>query len=396
VDSDNLKQGDPEPAKVEPKGSNKLLLNSIQFPARSPGALTPALILTLLLTGCVTHPKVPYSKELDPLVFGDPQKGDLEDGRARFREIFCAVNADHGQELPDYRPCGKALTRVGFEPSPDGVPVSLESSTSNYLVLLVPGLGHECVRSWLDNDNSAPLHNFSHGYEAELLEVEGLADSATNARHIRDFILSLPPGKADRPIIMIGYSKGAPDILEALVNFPEVAGKVAAMVAYAGAVGGSPLAGDASMSQLNLLAKLPGSECRKGDGGALKSLSPAVRQAWLEEHELPQHIHYYSVVSFPDPDRISLALKPSWRKLSELADARNDSQLVFYDQVIPGSTLIAFANADHWAMAVPVARQHWLASSTFATHSEFPREVMLEAILRYIEEDLSALTAPSD
>jgi len=352
--------------------------------------------MALILTGCVTTPKVPYSKSLDPLVFDDPARGNLQDGRSRFREIFCAVNADHGQELPDYRPCDEALSRVGFEPPPSGIPVSLEPTQANYLVLLVPGLGHQCIKSWLNYDNSAPIHNAGHGYDVELLEVDGLAGSAENASRIRDFIQTLPAEKQDRPIILIGFSKGAPDILEALVDYPEVADKVKAVVAYAGAIGGSPLADDAETSQLNLLSKIPLSDCQKSDGGALKSLSPAVRRDWLENHELPQHIHYYSVVSFPDPDRISLALKPSWRKMSELVDARNDSQLVFYDQVIPGSKIVAFANADHWAMAVPVARQYWLASSTFATQSDFPREVMLEALLRYIEEDLATADQSPD
>ncbi len=71
------------------------------------------------------------------------------------------------------------------------------------------------------------------------------------------------------------------------------------------------------------------------------------------------------------------------------AGARNDSQLVFSDQVIPGSTVLAFVNADHWAMAVPVARQHKFAASTFVSQNNYPREVILEALLRYLEEDLS-------
>ena len=85
-----------------------------------------------------------------------------------------------------------------------------------------------------------------------------------------------------------------------------------------------------------------------------------------------------------------MGLKPSWRKLGRLSDARNDSQLVFHDQIIPGSTLLAFANADHWAMAVPVARHHDFASATYASDNDYPREVMFEALLRYVEEDLAA------
>jgi pimeloyl-ACP methyl ester carboxylesterase len=351
--------------------------------------LLTATLLILTLTACVSTPRVPYEKSLEPLVLGDPRDGNLHDARGRFRQIYCAVNDDHGEQMPDYRPCNEALVEIGVEPQPADRPVSLAGSEADLLVLMVPGLGHQCIKNWLDYDNAAPFHVAEHGYEAEVIEVDALSGSAANARQIRDFIMALPPEKARRPLVLIGFSKGAPDSLEALVEYPEVAEKVVAMVAFAGAVGGSALAEDAKQSQLNLLAKLPGNQCEEGDSGALESLKPAVREAWLKEHELPRHIRYYSVVSFPDPERISLALKPSWRKLGKLVDARNDSQLVFYDQVIPGSSLVAFTNADHWAMAVPVARQHWLASSTFATHNDFPREVMFEALLRFIEEDLS-------
>ena len=34
-----------------------------------------------------------------------------------------------------------------------------------------------------------------------------------------------------------------------------------------------------------------------------------------------------------------------WR--SSRVDARNDGQLIYYDQVIPGSSLISYVNADH-------------------------------------------------
>jgi pimeloyl-ACP methyl ester carboxylesterase len=269
------------------------------------------------------------------------------------------------------------------------LPVSLADSKANYLVLLVPGLGYPCIKAWLDHDFSAPKHVANHGYQVELLEVGGLASSAANAQRIRDSIATLPTEDADRPLILIGHSKGAPDILEALVRYPELAEKVVAVVSYAGAVGGSPLADGAKQSHFELLTKLPGSECAEDDSGALESLRPEVRRSWLEQHDLPQNVRYYSVVAFPEPGRISAALKPSWRRLGELSDARNDSQLVFYDQVIPGSGILAFANADHWAMSVPVARQHRFASSTFASHNDFPREVMLEALLRFIEEDLA-------
>jgi pimeloyl-ACP methyl ester carboxylesterase len=217
--------------------------------------------------------------------------------------------------------------------------------------------------------------------------VDGLSSSANNARQIRDQITALPPEAKDNPIVMVGYSKGAPDILEAIVNYPELRERVVAVISAAGAIGGSPLANTADQKDLNLMLHFPGSTCSEGDGGALESLRPAARRAWLASNPLPPELVYYSLVTFPHPDRMSSVLNGSYRKLSKV-DARNDSQVIYYDQMIPGSTLLGFVNADHWAIAVPISRSHTFMGSTFVDKNDYPREAIFEAILRFVEEDL--------
>ena len=66
-------------------------------------------------------------------------------------------------------------------------------------------------------------------------------------------------------------------------------------------------------------------ECEKKDYKALETLSPASRDDWFAEHTLPEHIRYYSVVSFPDPENISNGLQHSHKKLGVMKDGRNDS-----------------------------------------------------------------------
>ena len=36
------------------------------------------------------------------------------------------------------------------------------------------------------------------------------------------------------------------------------------------------------------------------------------------------------------------------------SEPRNDGQTLYHDQVIPGATLLGYANADHWAAAIPM------------------------------------------
>jgi len=116
-------------------------------------------------------------------------------------------------------------------------------------------------------------------------------------------------------------------------------------------------------------------------------LRPVRIPAWLAENTLPDGIRYYSLSTFPDPDRISSILSGSYNKFGKV-DARNDSQVIFYDQFIPGSTLVGYLNADHWALAVPVARSHSTIGSLFVDKNDYPREALYESLMRFIEEDL--------
>lgn len=349
-----------------------------------------AIFMLCTLAACSVKPLVPYSTDFDPIEEMPSSGGEVEDGRGRFREIYCEVQEQHGKDLPDYMPCEEALTLVGKEPPTTGRPVYLGPSRGDFLVGVVPGFGWDCIEGWLDHENYGPKHVAQFGYESAFLSVDGLSGTSNNARQINEFITKLPPEDDGKPIIMLGYSKGAPDLLDFLVSYPETAQRVVAVVSLAGAVGGSPLALESEQAQAELLIKMPKAECDSGDGGGVNDLRPDVRQKWLAEHPLPERIRYYSVVTYPDPDtRMSSGLKSSYKKLAEMADARNDSQVVFYDQVIPGSTLLAFPNADHWALAVPIDRKHQFVGSTFINRNDFPREAFFEAILRYVEEDLA-------
>ena len=346
-----------------------------------------AVAVILVLGGCASRPLMPYSTDTTPLVLAPAIQGDQQDKRGRFREIFCTVLEARKDSVPDYRPCNEALTTVGNEPSGSGKPVNLGQSQRRLITLFVAGVGWSCFSDWLEPRNTITTHVSQFGYGIANLYVDGLSSSTNNARQIRDAIMAMPQEDTQPDLILIGYSKGAPDILEAIVNYPEIQERVAAVVSIAGSVGGSPLANDATQSQLNMLQHFPGAKCTPGDEGALESMRPATRKAWLAENPLPEGIPYYSLITFPEPERISSLLRGTYRKLGRV-DARNDSQVIFYDQFIPGSTLVGYLNADHWAPAVPIARTHDIVGEVLVDQNDYPREALYEALLRLIEEDL--------
>lgn len=127
-------------------------------------------------------------------------------------------------------------------------------------------------------------------------------------------------------------------------------------------------------------SKWPGARCTEGDGGGIESLRPQVCKTWLAQHPLPKGIRYYSLVALPDPVNISRVLRPRYAKLARL-DARNDRQVLADDEIVPHSALLGYLNADQWAIAVPIARSHWILGHTLVDHNAYPHEALLEAIL---------------
>ena len=119
----------------------------------------------------------------------------------------------------------------------------------------------------------------------------------------------------------------------------------------------------------------------------VESLSRKTRLAWLAEHTLPTSVQYYSLAAFAEREQISYMIQGGYDKLATI-DPRNDSQMIFYDALIPGSTLLGYVNADHWAIAMPISRDMPLVAKTLIDRNNFPREVLLEAIVRFVEESL--------
>jgi len=332
-----------------------------------------------LVGGCATQPRTRSAVVVPP---------GIEDARARFAGYFCAILDRDSGALPDYRSCSEALSNVE---SPiavvGGTPVP-GASKSGLTAALVPGIGYGCIAEWLQPDTSIRDHLHRFGYDLRMIEVDALSGTGANAKRIRDAVMATPEQATGARLVLIGYSKGAPDILDAIVSYPEMRSRIAAVVSLAGAVGGSPLAYDADERTAQLFRHFPGAKCDAGDRHAVDALRPDVRKRWLAEHPLPADLRYYSVVTLPDPDRVSVVLKPSYRKLRKL-DARNDGQVIAADQILPKGGLLAYLNADHWAVALPIARSHPMAGTMLVTDNDYPREALFEAIMRFIEDDIA-------
>ena len=340
-------------------------------------------LLGVPVTGCFRRPLLPDTPG-EPGILVPAARADVGEGRARFREVWCAVREDHGKDLPEDRPCDDVLWRLDGEGAPTGRRVALGPARGSLRVVVVPGIFGECFRNLAGTFADGLAHLTTHGYRTEVIMVSGRSSSRHNAAQIRDAIKAMTLGSGER-LLLVGHSKGAVDILEALAAYADIVPRVAAVASVGGAVNGSPLADGLRSFYAAILKKLPLSGCGTGDGGGLDSLRRAERLRFLATATLPPSVKYFSVVGIVDRAGTSRLLRSSYRALAEL-DPRNDGQVLWSDAVIPGATLLGYVRGVHWAIALPFSRKSSVLASILIDRNAFPREVLLEAIVRTVEE----------
>lgn len=352
------------------------------------GGIVVLVLLVVFLAGRFRRPLLPIALDGGPLVLATAGGAGVVDGRARFREVYHAVREDHGRDLPDDRPPEEALVRLGGEGAATGRPVALGRAEGSLRVLVVPGFFGECVKDLVSPFADGLAHLATHGYQTGVIMVSGRSSSRHNAGQLKDAIMAMTLAPGER-LLLVGHSKGSVDILEALAAHAEIVPRVAAVVSVAGAVNGSPLADGVRRPYAAILRKLPLRGCDAGDGGGLDSLRRAERLRFLATATLPVSVKYFSVCAIVDRAGASRLLRFSYRRLAEI-DPMNDSQVLASDMIIPGGTLLGYARADHWAVALPIARTRRLLAAALVDRNAFPREVLLEAIVRMVEESLCA------
>ena len=89
-------------------------------------------------------------------------------------------------------------------------------------------------------------------------------------------------------------------------------------------------------------------------------------------------------------EQISFGLRGIYDELAKI-DPRNDCQMLFYDQIIAGGAVLGFVAVDHWAVALSISKELPAVAATMVNPKEFPREILLEAIIRQVEEQLLAM-----
>jgi hypothetical protein len=356
--------------------------------------------IIVAILGCCPRPLIEYNEHSPPGIFL-PIAQKTIDGRVRFRETLCAVTESRKGQYSDDWPCADVLHNLDEPKSTAPKPFIPAVNNKTIQVVIVPGIFGECIADYLlpfsdgryFEGYQPKISGYDYlknlGYKVEVIETKGRASSAANGRLVREKLQEISSATSSN-IVIVAYSKGTTDVLHALTLFKEdIPQNIRALVSVAGVVAGTPIADEFAGVYNSLLKEVPWNTCPPADGGGVESLSRNEQFTWLSrhQHQLPKSVKYYSLAAFVPSERVNMLLKPFHELLSQV-DPRNDGQVLIQDAIIPGSTILGYVNADHWAVAIGFSRSAYPAWRRPINHNSFPREVLIESILRYVAEDI--------
>lgn len=305
------------------------------------------------------------------------------DDAVRFANVFCSVlqtNPDGGE----WGPCSEYIETA---PEKD---VELKPINRDYRVLVVPGIFSSCAADAPAFERGRAYLKDTYGVDAALLNIPNNS-SEDNAKTIAKYLREQWT-KDKRKFLLVGYSKGTPDIQTALATEPDIRAMVAAFISVAGASGGSPVA-DALPDRLSgMLGKLNGKGKCEGDlSDGFKSLAVEKRRQFLSQYPNP-FVPTFSIPAVADQDKVSKAMVQSWTIMNSFSP-RNDAQLAERDAIVPGSMYLGAARSDHFALALPLENMQGGALKSFLDKNSFPRAALLESVVRFALDELKAPAA---
>jgi hypothetical protein len=257
----------------------------------------------------------------------------------------------------------------------------------SYRYLVVGGFGDGCFRDTrVFADAIAHLRD-EHKIDIDAFPVAPFAPSEENGRSIAHQIDDRWSTDQTRPFVLIGYDKGAADLLEAVRLLRDAKAKVSALVTVAGIVGGVWRPDDVR-ALVSPERPWMSDQCPGNQADGMHSLARDVRLRLLRENPLP--VPGYSLAAASDAAGTSGALRDAWKGLSIYA-AQEDGLVIAWDAVLPDATYLGLAHADHWAIAMPFDAGGQPPKGI--DHNRFPRMALLESVVRFVAGDLPSRVA---
>ncbi|GAC1635787.1 MAG: hypothetical protein NVS9B14_13490 [Candidatus Acidiferrum sp.] len=320
-----------------------------------------------------------------------------KDFSASFANMFCNVlqseNPDGGSwgACSSYLnvPAGSTIAGCGNCPVVNqGASVDLNM----YRVLVIPGVLSSCQANTQAFQDGQKHLQEKHGMTVEFLQTANDTSTNNGAKIAAYLGQEMSSGDA-RKYIVVSYSKGSPDVQEALANDPQARDAVAAHVTIAGAIGGSPIAETMPEIAQRYAGMLKLGTCDGNVADAFKSLRQDVRKQFLQDHPDPL-VPSFSLAAVSDATTTSKMLLEAWKLLTAY-DPRTDSQLLQSDALIPGGNFLGTLRADHLAVALNYENVTEGSIKSAADHNHYPRVALFEAAVRFAIQSLNSPQAVS-
>jgi len=295
-----------------------------------------------------------------------------------FGDVFCSVLKQNNPDGGNWGACSQYIEAPGKEDAP------LAPLSTKYRVLIVPGFMSSCFSDSPAFQEGQKALKEKYGMDVALLQVPN-DSSESNGKMIGQYIRDHASKDASK-YILVGYSKGTPDIQVALAQESGMAEHVAAFVSVAGASGGSQVADLLPQIAEKYMTTTPLKTCQGDMSTGFKSLQRANRQAFLAAHPDPV-VPTYSIVAKSDQNNTSKALLQTWRILQTYG-VGEDGQLLRDDAIVPGAKFLGAALADHFAIALPFDKSPDSTIRSNMDKTVYPHAALLEALVRYVSADL--------
>ena len=298
--------------------------------------------------------------------------------------------------------------------------VNLPRSIENVTFLFAPGLinGLLPVRAFqsafpkMERQYNMQIHRSDNhpvrGCDANATDMvaainEGIGFDA-KGRTIRE-----SKRKPLQDVIIMGYSKGAPDTMALLINHPEIRPRVRAVFNWAGAIGGSPLADDMYetvrernipkgkeelKSILGIMAPIilesgPIRRLEEYDvKTAIEHITKSYRSEFFKKHEETldkMNIPFFNLTGSTSADEVPFFQTQGYMQLHRY-DSNNDMQVTQEDAKlhIPMATDLAMLHGHHWDVSYdPFPRLMRVGPNL---DHPFPKEAAIAAIIELCAE----------
>lgn len=314
-----------------------------------------------------------------------PIGASASDASKPFAETFCATLAHVDPSGAKWDGCGKYLEVQVPQQSPPADPIPKQLR-----IMIVGGAFSQCFEAKDVIAFKPALEHLSeaHGIGGGRVPIGGTATPEANAEKI-DAFLNEKQNAGD--YIAVGHSKGAVDLMTAIGKYESARTRIKALVSVAGAISGSRLTDlgvEAAILGFQSAARRSGlGNCRIEDEGGIGSLHRKVRYEALQGWRPPESLGTYSIVGVTSRAETSSVLHTMWDR-TEYYSIDQDSQMIAEEAIIPGAAFLGVAKGDHWALALPFSEHPVKKIRDSVNKNPFPRDALLEAIVRYVHATL--------